>query len=287
MNRLCDAATALASVQDGMTVGIGGMTLYRRPFGLVRELLRRKTRDLTLLGLTLGLESDVLVGAGRVRRVRTCYFGLESFGLAPMFTLQAGAGGIEVVEETEATLAAGLRASLATIGFLPIRGILGSEIPRVRPDLKTVRCPYTGEELLAVPALKPDAVLLHAQKADARGNAVLTGNLALDREMATLADVTIVSAEEIVPTEDLPEGECAVAGIDVTHVVHLPGGAAPGSCYPVHGVRAMAFLNYMRMLFERRFDDYLEGVLAGTEWVTESGAGNGQPEPAPARKEHE
>lgn len=266
MGILCDAATALAAVRDGMAVGIGGMTLYRRPFGLVRELLRQERRDLTLVGLTLGLESDVLVGAGRVRRVRSCYFGLESFGLAPMFTLQAGAGELEVVEETELSLAAGMRAALATVGFLPVRGILGSEIPRVRPDWKTVRCPYTGEELLAVPAFRPDAVLIHAQKSDARGNAVLTGNLGLDREMSTLAEVTIVSAEEIVATEDLPEAGCSLTALDVTHVVHLPGGARPGSCYPSHGLDAMAFLRYYQAVYEKAFDRYLSHVLAGKEW---------------------
>jgi len=263
---LCDAATALASIHEGMSVGIGGMTLYRRPFALVRELLRRGTKDLTLIGLTLGLESDVLVGAGRVRRVRTCYFGLESFGLAPMFTLKAGTGEIEIVEETELSLAAGMRAALATVGFHPVRGILGSELPRVRPDWKTTRCPYTGEDLLAIPALRPDAVLLHAQSSDARGNAVLTGNLGLDREMAALAEVTIVSAEEIVATEELPEGGCSLTGLDVTHVVHAPRGARPGTCYPHYGLDPMAFLDYYRAVYEKDFEGYLRAVVDGKGW---------------------
>ena len=85
---------AAAIVAPGSVLALGGMTLYRRPVAFVRALLAAGVGDLTLLALTCGFESDLLVGAGRVRRVRTCFFGLEAFGLAPMFTELAGAGSL-------------------------------------------------------------------------------------------------------------------------------------------------------------------------------------------------
>ena len=106
-------------LKPGDTLALGGMTLYRRPVAFVRELLRHSNSNsftLTLLAFTASYESDLLVGAGLVKRTRTCYFGLEAFGLAPMFTQAANLGDIEIVEETEASLAFGLRATLAKIG---------------------------------------------------------------------------------------------------------------------------------------------------------------------------
>ena len=96
-------------VSDGQNLALGGMTLYRRPIGFVKALLRRRPRprDLTLLSFTGGLESDLLIGAGCVRQVRSAYFGLESFGLAPMFTQFVQSGRIKVIEETEASIVMG------------------------------------------------------------------------------------------------------------------------------------------------------------------------------------
>ena len=130
MSKLASLAEAAALVRDGDTLALGGMTLYRRPVAFVRALLQQESppRDLTLLCFTAGFESDLLVGAGLVERVRTCYFGLESFGLAPMFTQAATAGTLAVVEETEASLAFGLRATLARVGFMPGRGWLGTDL---------------------------------------------------------------------------------------------------------------------------------------------------------------
>jgi glutaconate CoA-transferase, subunit A len=114
--------TAASWVTSDCILALGGMTLYRRPLAFVRALLRRyrltgEPRNLTLLCFTAGLESDLLVGAGMVSKVRSCYFGLEIFGLAPMFTYYANRGEIEVIEETEASLAFGLRARAAGVGF--------------------------------------------------------------------------------------------------------------------------------------------------------------------------
>ena len=126
MNKVISLAEAASLVPDGATLALGGMTLYRRPTAWVFALLRRPAppRDLTLLCFTCSYESDLLVGAGLVKRVRTCYFGFETFGLAPMFTQAGNLGEIDIMEETEASLGFGLRAAIAEVGFQPGRGLV-------------------------------------------------------------------------------------------------------------------------------------------------------------------
>ena len=111
-------ADAVKLVNSGDTLALGGMNLYRRPVAFVRELLKTNVRDLTLLCFTASYESDLLIGAGRVAAIRTCYCGLEAFGLAPMFTALATRGDLKVIEESESSLVFGLRASLAGVGFM-------------------------------------------------------------------------------------------------------------------------------------------------------------------------
>ncbi len=236
---------AAGLVASGDTLALGGMTLYRRPAAFVRALIRRYRQtgepgDLTLLAFTAGLESDWLVGAGMVSRVRTCYFGLEIFGLAPMFTYHANRGEIEILEETEASLALGLRAQMAGIGFMPGRAWLGTDLPRLRPDVRTVFDPYSGEELMAFPAIRPDVAVIHALRADRDGNAQIGQNRGVDEELYLTAGQVILTAEEIVP--ELTKAD--LVGPMVTAVVHAPQGAAPTSCHPLYPLDGQALLDY-------------------------------------------
>jgi len=253
---LGQAAQLLA---DGERLALGGMTLYRRPVAFVRALLRRdpRPRDLTLLAFTAGYESDLLVGAGLVRRVHSCYFGLEAFGLAPMFTQAANGGELEIVEETEASLASGLRAALAGVGFMPGRGWLGTDLFVARPDVKVIEDPYTGRELVAFPAIGCDVAVIHALRADQDGNALLGGNLSVDVELSLVADRTVVTAEEVV--ERLP-GPIDLVGTAVTAVVEAPRGAWPTSCYPLYPVAGGEILRYSETC-PAGFEQHLTRIL--------------------------
>jgi len=258
MNKIVSLEQAISCVRSGSTVGLGGMTLYRRPVAFVRALLRTGVTDLTLLALTCGYESDLLVGAGRVRRLRTCYFGLEGFGLAPMFTQRATAGEVEIIEETEASLAFGLRATLAGVGFMPSLAWLGTDLPKVRPDVKTVIDPYSGQEYTAFPALHADVAVIHALEADRLGNAKMIGNLCLDRELASVAEHVIVTAERVV--EEL-SGPVELPGYPVTAVAEAPRGAWPTSCYPAYGLDGDELLDYIDACSAGKFDAYVERLL--------------------------
>jgi len=231
--------------ERGCSLAFGGVTLYRRPMAFALSLWKRFSRtgaprDLTLLSFTAGIESDLLIGAEMVERVRSCYFGLEAFGLAPHFTAAAGQGRIEIMEETEASLAFGLRATLAGVGFMPSLAWLGTDLPRLRPDVRTVVDPYSGEELTAFPALHVDVAVIHALEADEDGNALIGGNWGVDRELALAADRVIITAEAI--TARLARADIPGPAVDL--VVAAPQGAWPTSCHPLYPMDGLEVLRY-------------------------------------------
>ena len=260
-SKVRDIRTAVETIREGAMVAVGGMTNYRRPVRLSLEIVRQKRRHLSLLAPSAGLESDIIIGAGCADVVRTCYAGLEIFGLAPMFRRKVEAGDLQMVEETETTVAAGLRATIGTLAFLPARCMSGTDLFRVRPDIRKVTCPYTGEELPALPAIKPDVALIHALAADEQGNAILGGNYAYDLEMAQAAKTTIISTEAVVTHEEILKRGADIIGFDVDYVVPAKSGAYPTSCYPDYFLDGKIFVEYIKACQEDRFDSFLGALL--------------------------
>jgi len=253
-----------ALIPSDCVLALGGLTLYRRPIAFVRALIRRfrqtgEPKNLTLLAFTAGLESDLLVGAGMVSRVHTCYFGLEIFGLAPMFTYLANRGEIDVIEETEASMAFGLRAQMASVGFMPGRGWLGTDLPKLRPDVRTVVDPYSGEELMAFPAIHPDVAVIHALCADADGNALIGDNKGVDEELVVTSNLVFLTTEEIVPELDKAD----LIGPLVHGMVLSPRGATPTSCHPLYPLDGEALMAYTEQVSDpTSFSIFLDRWLA-------------------------
>jgi glutaconate CoA-transferase subunit A len=249
--------------EQGASIAFGGVTLYRRPMAFCFALLERHRRagapsGLTLLSFTSGLESDLLVGEGMVSTTRTCYFGLEIFGLAPHFTRAASDGSLRVQEETEASLASGLRATMAGVGFMPSLAWIGTDLPRLRPDVRSVIDPYSGEELIAFPAIKCDVAVIHALAADRSGNAQIGGNQGVDRELSLTAGTVIVTAETIVPAlvhADIPAPT-------VTAVVEAPQGAWPTSCHPLYPFDGRELLHYTQSVGKGTYQALVDRWLA-------------------------
>jgi glutaconate CoA-transferase subunit A len=256
-------AEVVTQIPSGSMLALGGMTNYRRPIAFVKALIdhfqkSQNPQELTLLSFTAGLESDLLVGAGMVSQVRTCYFGLEIFGLAPMFTHYANRGKIEVVEETEASLALGLRASVAGIGFLPARAWIGTDLPKLRPDVRTITDPYTDETLIAFPAIKPDVSVIHTIEADWEGNAIIGNNKGVDEELTLAAGKVILTTEKIVPKLDRAD----LIGQFIDAVVPAPNGALPTSCHPLYQIDGEALLDYVEQVSNpNSFAAYLPKIL--------------------------
>ncbi len=232
-------ADVVREIADGMTVGIGGWGSRRKPMSLVRALLRSPVKDLTVVSYG-GPDVGLLCAAGKVRRLVYGFVSLDSIPLEPHFRAARQAGTIEVSELDEGMVQLGLYAAAQRLPFLPTRAGLGSDVPRLWPALRTVRSPYEdGETLLAMPALPLDVALVHAHRADARGNAALLGpDPYFDDLFLQAAKRRFVSCEKVLPTAELAGlglPALRLSRLWVDGVVEAPKGAHFTSCEPDYG----------------------------------------------------
>jgi len=192
---------------------------------VVRALIRRGARGLRLIGVPqLGLQADLLIGAGCVGSVESAAVTLGEQGPAPRFTAAVKAGAIELRDSTCPVLHAGLQAAEKGVPFLPLRGILGSDLVRHRPEWRVIDNPFApdGAEdpILLVPAIRPDVALFHAARADRAGNVWI----GVRRElmlMAHAAKTTLVTVEEVVPGDLLADDRSAAGTIPALYVSAL------------------------------------------------------------------
>ena len=231
----------VATLEDGMTIGIGGWGPRRKPMALVRAILRSDLKDLTIVSWG-GADVGLLSRAGKIRKLIYAFVTLDSIPLEPNFQRARQNGTIpEIVEIDEGMFQTGLKAAAERLPFLPMRAGLGSDVMVNNPWLKTVTSPYDEgyghEELLAVPALKLDVALVHLNRADVHGNASYLGpDPYFDDLFAMAADKTYVSVEQIVDTAgltvDTPVQRLLLNRMMVTGVVETPGGAHFTNCVP-------------------------------------------------------
>ena len=230
---------AIGRLRSGMTIGIGGWGSRRKPMSLVRAILRSDLADLTVVSYG-GPDVGLLCAAGKVRKLVFGFVSLDSIPLDPHFRAARQQGRIEVAEYDEGMLRLGLQAAATRLPFLPTRAGLGSLVASTNPDLRTVTDPYGGEELIAMPALRLDAALVHMNRADERGNAQFLGpDPYFDDLFCAAADSAYVSCERVVPTAQLtaaaPASTIRISRVHVTGVIEAPGGAHFTSCVPDYG----------------------------------------------------
>lgn len=266
-NKLTSLAEAAAHVRDGARIGFGGQpALARRPMAFVRELIRQGRRELHVFNMIGGLEIDLLLGAGAVASTHCSYVGLGELGQSPHFQAAAREGSIAIEEFSEFTLVASLRAAAMDLPFMPWKTAWGSELV-ARAGWKTIACPYTGVELLAVPATRLDVVVLQVSRCDAAGNVELPATLELsydfDHLIARSASRVVVCAERVEPIPD--PARVAMIGREVSCVVHAPRGAWPcgmsGEYGPDLEHLAAAYLPAARdpSLFRDYLDEHVHG----------------------------
>ena len=226
-------ADAVALVSDGAIVALGGGLSARLPMAMVRELIRQGRRGLHLVGSAHSIDVDMLVAAGAVRRCEESYVGFEQdLGLAPAYRRAAEEGSIEMAESCCVNLLAQLRASEMGVPFLPVRGVRGSDIGSLHLEYAEVTCPFTGETLVAVPALRPDVALLHAPCGDRYGNLHLEQPYVLDERFASASRMVVATVDELVSTEQVAASGVTIPAHLVAAVTLAPFGAHPASCYP-------------------------------------------------------
>ena len=226
----------VAELRDGMTIGIGGWGSRRKPMALVRAILRSPLRDLTIVSYA-GPDVGLLVASGQARRVVTGFASLDSIPLEPNFRRARQDGTVELTELDEGMLHWGLLAAAHRLPFLPIRAGLGSGVLEVNPELRTVRSPYAdNEELVAMPALRLDAALVHMNRADAAGNGQYLGpDPYFDDLFCLAAERAYVSCERIVPRLEGPPQTMLLNRAMVHGVTQTPNGAHFTSCVPDYG----------------------------------------------------
>jgi glutaconate CoA-transferase subunit A len=226
----------VAELRDGMTIGIGGWGSRRKPMSIVRAVLRSSLTDLTVVSYG-GPDVGMLCAAGKVRKAVYGFVSLDTIPLEPHFRNARQNGTIEAMELDEGMLQLGLRAAGWRVSFLPCRAGLGSAIMENNPDLRTVTSPYDGQALVAMPALPLDVALLHANRADARGDVQYLGpDWYFDDLFAMAATRTFVSCERVVEPADFA-GEGAPETIRISRlwtdgVVEAPLGAHFTHCVP-------------------------------------------------------
>ena len=242
-NKLMSETQAIASLESGMTLGIGGWGSRRKPMSLVRALLLSDVTDLTVVSYG-GPDVGLLCAAGKVKKLVYAFVSLDSIALEPHFRIARQSGTIpEPVEWDEGMLQWALFAASLRLPFLPTRAGFGSGVMDVNPTLKTINSPYAdAEELLAVPALRLDAAFVHMNRADSRGNAQYLGpDLYFDDLFLGACEPgrRFVSAEKIIATQDLlKEGTFHTLKINrsmVDGVIHSPNGAHFTTCEPDYG----------------------------------------------------
>lgn len=228
--KLKTAADAVSVITDGMTIGIGGWGSRRKPMALVDALIAQGTRDLTVVSYG-GPDVGMLCAAGAVRKLVYGFVSLDTIPLEPNFRKARQAGSVEVMELDEGMMRLGLQAAAWNLPYLPTPVGLGSDILRTNPGLKTVRCPYTDQELVAMPALSLDVSLVHMNRADARGNGQYLGpDPYFDDLFAAAAQTTVMSCESL-GLEPEPM-RILVERLFVSSVVVAPGGAGFTDCSP-------------------------------------------------------
>ncbi|MFD9094033.1 CoA transferase subunit A [Streptomyces collinus] len=260
------ADEVVSRLSSGMTLGIGGWGSRRKPMALVRALLRAGIGDLTVVSCG-GPDVGVLAAAGRIRRLVTAFVTLDSVPLEPHYRAARESGAFELTEVDEGMLLSGLRAAAHRLPFLPVRAGLGSDVMRVNPALRTVTSPYEdGETLVAMPALRMDAALVHVNRADRLGNGQYLGpDPYFDDLFCEAADEAYVSCERIVDTAELTKEAAPrsllLRRLSVTGVVEAPNGAHFTSCAPDYGRDE----EFQRAYASTPWPEFAERFLGGDE----------------------
>lgn len=232
-NVLTDIDTVVDEIDDGDILAIGGFLTSHQPMAIVRELVRRGCKELTIVAPPTSLETDLLIATGCADTVLAPYVGAEGIAsIAPWFRHRAETEDITVKESDGGMIIAALEAAERNLPFMPWRGGVGTAIPERNDDIVVFEDPLEGEPLVGVPAVEPDVAILHLSRGDRYGNVQAVGDTFADGLIARAANRTFVQVEGIVATDDIrrtPEQTVASHG-NVDGIVEAPWGAHPFSC---------------------------------------------------------
>lgn len=225
-----------ANIQEGATIAIGGFWFVRLPIALVNALIRKGAGNLTIITQASGLAVEQLIAAGLVKKVIFSFMSLDIFGLPPFFRKAVESGSIEWEEWTALRMNQALEAGRQNLPSSVMQLPWGSAFMEETDDFKVTPCPITGRPIGVMRSIQPDVALIHAQRADARGNIQLQGALGIDRLYIGASKQTFVSVEEVVPEGKLADDprSLIIPHFLINRICEVPGGAYPSSCLPYY-----------------------------------------------------
>jgi glutaconate CoA-transferase, subunit A len=251
------------AVNDGDSVAFEGFT-HLIPFAAAREVIRQRKRELTVIRLTPDVIFDQLIGAGCVRKLVFSWGGNPGVGSLHRFrdaVENDWPAPLELEEHSHAGMANRFAAGASDLPFAVLRGYVGTDLPARTPSIKTITCPFTGEELTAVEALRPDVGVIHAQRADRHGNVQLWGILGVQKETVLASERSIVTVEEVVDELDPLPGAVVLPHWTVTYAAEAPRGAHPSYAQGYYDRDNEAYRAWDPISRDReKFNEWLEAL---------------------------
>jgi len=251
-------------IPDGSSIALGLSLESLIPFAAAHEIIRQCKRNLTLIGPISDMLFDQLIGADCVQEVRAAWVGNVITGSGYNFRRGIETGSLKIEDHSNLTLALALRAGAMGVSFMPTLTALGSDLFKTNSNLKKMACPFTGDNLTAVAAIKPDVSIVHVQRSDEYGNAHAWGNLGVTRDACLASRHVILTAEEIVSPDVISRDPNRVftPGFRIKAVVHYPWGGHPS---PVPGY----YNRDHQMFIDYRNDSKTPGLYADwrNRWV--------------------
>jgi len=216
-------------INNGDTVAMEGFT-HLIPFAAGHEIIRQEKRDLTLIRMTPDLVYDQMIGAGCTKKLIFSWGGNPGVGSLHRLRDAVEKGWpnqLEILEHSHAAMANAYEAGAAGLPLAVLRGYVGSDLPKVNDQIKFIECPFTGERLAAVPSIRPDVAVIHAQRADRKGNVLIEGIVGIQKEVVLAAKRSIVTVEEIVDDLGASVNACVLPSWAITAIAEAPKGAKP------------------------------------------------------------
>lgn len=256
------------NLKDGDTVAFEGFT-HLIPHASAHEAIRQGRRDLTLIRMTPDIVYDQMIGMGLAKKVVFSYAGNPGVGLLRRMRDAVENGwpnAIEIEEHSHAAMANAYEAGAAGLPCAIFRGYKGAGLKEVNPNIRSVTCPFTGEELAAVPAIRPDVAFVHAQRADRKGNVLVEGIVGIQKEAVLAAKRSVVTVEEVVDDLDCGPNACVLPDWTVTAIAVVPGGAHPSYTHGYYDRDNAAYLEWDKVAADREtFRTWMEeNVLSAT-----------------------
>lgn len=268
-------------IHDGDTVYMAGFT-HLIPFSAGHEIIRQQLKNLTLIRPTPDLIFDQMIAAGCAKKVIFSWAGNPGVGSLHAFRRAVEKGypnKVEIEEYSHFALISRLFAGAAGIPFIPLNSLKGSDLPKYNPQIKFVKCPYTGQEVCVVPALNPDVAIIHGQRADRNGNIQVWGILGDHKEAAFAAKKVIVSVEEIVDGYVIRSdpNRTLIPSFIVDALIEEPWAAHPSYAQGYYDRDNEFYVEWDRISrdeksLERYLDEWVYGVENRAEYVKKLGA---------------